>query len=78
MRALLTVLLCVHCRQRPAGFWVSRTDARVVRRPWCLACCEELDRADYGITPFGAAGWADAVPGGTGQQRRRGLRPKTA
>ena len=69
MRTVLTVQLCVHCRQRTAGFWVSRNGDRVVRRPWCLACCEELDRADYGITPFGAARRAGAVPSGTGQQR---------
>jgi hypothetical protein len=52
MRALLTVRLCVHCRQRPAGFWVSRNSDRVVRRPWCLACCKQLGRAHRGITPF--------------------------
>jgi len=54
MRAVLMVQLCVHCRLRPAGFWVSRTGARVVRRPWCLACCEELALADCHITAFGA------------------------
>jgi hypothetical protein len=37
-----TVQLCVHCRERPAGFWVSRTDGKVVRRPWCLSCCQGL------------------------------------
>ena len=52
MRTGSTVRLCVHCRQRPAGFWVSRSRDRVVRRPWCLACCTELDRADCDITPF--------------------------
>jgi hypothetical protein len=70
MRTVLTVQLCVHCRQRRAGFWVSRNGGRVVRRPWCLACCEELDRADCEITPLGAARWAGAVPSGTGHQRR--------
>ena len=65
-----TVQLCVHCRLRPAGFWVSRNGGRVVRRPWCLACCEELDRSDCEITPLGAARWAGAVPSGTGHQRR--------
>ena len=54
MRAVVTVQLCVHCRLRPAGFWVSCTGARVVRRPWCLACCEELALADCHVTAFGA------------------------
>jgi hypothetical protein len=65
MRSVLTGQLCVHCRRSPAGFWVSRGGDSVVRRPWCLACCGELDRADYVITPFGAAGRAGAarVPG---------------
>jgi NMD protein affecting ribosome stability and mRNA decay len=47
-----TVQFCVHCGQRPAGFWVSRSNAAVVRRPWCLACCDELDRAHCDVTPF--------------------------
>jgi len=46
-----TIQLCIHCRERPAGFWVSRTDATTVRRPWCLSCCEELDR-DCRVIPF--------------------------
>jgi len=46
-----TFQLCVHCRERPAGFWVSRTGAKTVRRPWCLSCCEELDR-DCRVIPF--------------------------
>jgi hypothetical protein len=54
MRTVLTVQLCVHCRGRPAGFWVSRTGDRVVRRPWCLACCEHLALADCHITAFGS------------------------
>jgi hypothetical protein len=54
MRNVLTVRLCVHCRQRPAGFWVSRTGDRVVRHPWCLGRCEELDRVGCYITAFGA------------------------
>ena len=45
--------LCIHCRHRPAGFWVSRKTGTVVRRPWCLACCQELDRARCDVTPFG-------------------------
>jgi len=39
-----TVQLCVHCRQSPAGFWVSRRGDQTVRRPWCLGCCQELPR----------------------------------
>jgi hypothetical protein len=45
--------LCIHCRQSPAGFWVSRKTDATVRRPWCLACCQELDRARCDITTFG-------------------------
>ena len=47
-----TVQLCIHCRQSPAGFWVSRRDGRTVRRPWCLSCCRELDRAHCDVVPF--------------------------
>jgi len=46
-----TFQLCIHCGERPAGFWVSRTGAKTVRRPWCLSCCEELDR-DCRVIPF--------------------------
>jgi hypothetical protein len=45
--------LCIRCRQSPAGFWVSHKNDMVVRRPWCLACCGELDRARYDVSPFG-------------------------
>jgi hypothetical protein len=38
------IQLCVHCQQNPAGFWVSRTAGKTVRRPLCLSCCEGLDR----------------------------------
>jgi len=48
-----TFQLCIHCLAKPAGFWVSRKDSRVVRRPWCLSCCEDLDRARCDVTPFG-------------------------
>ena len=48
-----TVQLCVHCRDNPAGFWVSRKDASVVRRPWCLSCCQVLDPSSCDMTPFG-------------------------
>jgi hypothetical protein len=43
--------LCIHCRERPAGFWVSQTGAKTVRRPWCPSCCEGLDR-DCRVIPF--------------------------
>lgn len=46
-----TLQLCIHCRERPAGFWVSRTGATTVRRPWCLSCCDGLDR-DCRVIPF--------------------------
>ncbi len=39
-----TVQLCIHCRQSPAGFWVSHKSSKTVRRPWCLSCCDGLDR----------------------------------
>src|SRR5207245_7562364 len=38
-----TIQLCIHCRENPAGFWVSRTGGKTVHRPWCLSCCEGLD-----------------------------------
>jgi hypothetical protein len=44
--------LCIHCHQNPAGFWVSRKPAGVVRRPWCLTCCQELDLSSCDLTPF--------------------------
>jgi hypothetical protein len=47
-----TVQLCTHCRQNPAGFWVSRTGGQTVRRPWCLSCCQGLDRDRCDVTPF--------------------------
>ena len=28
-----TVQLCIHCRESPAGFWVSRNDGKTVRPP---------------------------------------------
>jgi hypothetical protein len=48
-----TIQLCVHCQKSPAGFWVSHGSTAVARRPWCLACCQELGRIHYDITPFG-------------------------
>ena len=47
-----TVLLCIHCQQNPAGFWVSRTGGQTVRRPWCLSCCQGLDRDRCDVIPF--------------------------
>jgi hypothetical protein len=46
------IQLCIHCQDRPAGFWVSRTGAKTVRRPWCLSCCEELDRDHCDVIRF--------------------------
>jgi len=48
-----TIQLCAHCQQRPAGFWVRHTGGTVVRRPWCLSCCQDLDRDRYDVIPFG-------------------------
>jgi hypothetical protein len=61
MRTVLTVQLCIHCKQRPAGFWVSRGSDRTVRRPWCRACCGGLDLAGYDMTPFGGSRARSAV-----------------
>jgi hypothetical protein len=47
-----TVQLCIHCRQRPAGFWVSPMGAATVRRPWCLSCCQDLDPGRCQVIPF--------------------------
>jgi hypothetical protein len=44
--------LCVHCQVNPAGFWVSAVHSAVVRRPWCLSCCDDLDRATCHVIPF--------------------------
>jgi hypothetical protein len=48
-----TAQLCIHCRHGLAGFWISRTNDIAVRRPWCLACSQELDRTRYDVRPFG-------------------------
>jgi hypothetical protein len=37
----------------PAGFWVSHKNTSVVRRPWCLSCCDDLDRERCDMIPFG-------------------------
>lgn len=47
-----TVQLCIHCRQNPAGFWVSHTRDQTARRPWCLSCCQELGQTRYHVIPF--------------------------
>ena len=47
-----TVQICIHCMENPAGFWVSRRNSRVVHRPWCLSCCQELDPDLCDVTPF--------------------------
>jgi len=47
-----TIQLCIHCQDRPAGFWVSRTGGQTVRRPWCLSCCQGLDRDRYDVIRF--------------------------
>ena len=49
-----TVQLCIHCGHNPAGFWVSRTGGQTVRRPWCLSCCQGLDRDRCDVTAFGS------------------------
>jgi hypothetical protein len=47
-----TFQLCIHCRQNPAGFWVSRRGGQTVRRPWCVSCCQELDWDRCDVIPF--------------------------
>ena len=48
-----TAQLCIHCHENPAGFWVSGRGGKVVRRPWCLSCCQELDQGLCDVVPFG-------------------------
>ena len=48
-----TIRLCIHCMENPAGFWVSRNNGKVARRPWCLSCCQELDQGLCDVIPFG-------------------------
>ena len=47
-----TVQLCIHCGHSPAGFWVSLRGGQTVRRPWCLSCCQGLDRECCDVIPF--------------------------
>jgi hypothetical protein len=53
-----TIQLCIHCRQSPAGFWVSGNGGMPARRPWSLPCCQGPDPGRYHVIPF--AGPADA------------------
>ena len=55
---LHTIQLCIHCRQSPAGFWVSGNGGMPARRPWSLPCCQGPDPGRYHVIPF--AGPADA------------------
>ena len=47
-----TIQLRVHCRDTPAGFWVSCTSGQTARRPWCLSCSQALDRDRRDVIPF--------------------------
>jgi hypothetical protein len=49
-----TMQLCIHCRESPAGFWVSHKSAMTVRRPWCLSCCDVLNRGRCDVVRFGS------------------------
>jgi hypothetical protein len=55
LRRLLprAIRLCVHCRENPAGYWVSHRGDRTVRRPWCVSCSHGLDWRDCDVIPFG-------------------------
>jgi hypothetical protein len=46
-----TVLLCIHCQENTAGFWVSRVRP-AARRPWCLSCSQQLDPGRCAVIPF--------------------------
>jgi len=48
-----TVQLCIHCRENPARFWVSRQGDRTARRPWCLPCSNGLDLGRCDVIPLG-------------------------
>ena len=47
-----TIQLCVHCRHRPAGSWVSRTTGQTAWRPWRLSCCQGPDQSRCHAIPF--------------------------
>ena len=55
LRRLLprTIQLCVRCREKPAGYWVSHRGDRTARRPWCVSCSHGLDWRDCDVIPFG-------------------------
>ena len=59
--------LCIHCQQNPAGFWVSQKRARTMRRPWCLSCCDGLDRSRGDVIAFGS----QKDPDGSGRSQSR-------
>jgi hypothetical protein len=44
----------MHCLVNPAGFWVSDKDSTLIRRPWCLSRCQDLDRDLCDMIPFGS------------------------
>jgi hypothetical protein len=46
------IQLCIHYRERPTGFWVSRTNGWTVHRPWGRSCCQELDRDHRDVIRF--------------------------
>jgi hypothetical protein len=48
-----TLQLCIHCQHNPASFWVTPGNGKVARRPWCLSCCQELDRDRCDVNPIG-------------------------
>lgn len=40
---------CTKC-SKPAGFWVSRSEGAISRRPWCLLCIDKyLRKAEFVI-----------------------------
>jgi hypothetical protein len=39
-------------RQATLGKVLSRTGSQTVRRPWCLSCCDELDRDHCDVIRF--------------------------
>ena len=47
-----TIQLRVHCQENPAGFWVNHISEKTVRRPWCLSCCDALDRRLCNMVQF--------------------------
>ena len=62
-----TVLLCIHCRENTAGFWISRSTSRAARCPWCLPCSQQLDPGRCAVIPFSRQ--ATTGPSRAGRQR---------